>query len=970
MPPAPIPENEQARLEAVRSLGVLDSETEEDAFDAIARSAAMMFDVPNAGISLIDDSREWFKASVGGGACEGARSTAFCAHTILSSEVLVIEDARTDERFRDNPKVTEGGVRFYAGAPIVLSTGEHIGAMYVRDSKPRTFGHTQREILRQMARSVSGMLEYRRDSILRSSAEFSERQLRLLLDDGAIVSVTDPDGTITHVNDMFCSISGYSRDELIGANHRVVKSGVHPDAFWRNMYRTVSRGRTWKGVIQNRSKSGDPYWVQSVIRGIHDQHGALRQILAIRFDITDLRLAVRRLRSAQRAAVQHAQSVERAESLLNRVGEMSRTGGWELDIASSSLTWTEETYRIVEYDGEAPPDLEQAISAYVPEAENEIRAAVQRCILDGEQFDMELPFVTARGRDLTVRAIGEAVELNGKITHLVGSIQDITQQKKAMEELTTTRQRLDLALTAAQEGLWDWNLLTDEVYFNDVWFTMLGYEPSELPMTLQTWELLCHPEDVGNAYTEIRRHQDGETDRYVCEQRLKRKDGSWAWILDVGEVVERDASGKPTRMIGVHIDISDQKQVQSELAEARVAAEAASDAKSGFLANMSHELRTPLTSIIGFSEILGDDIADIDGVKKAAGIISTNAKHLLTLINDILDLSKIESDRIEFEPIECSPRQFLSDLDLMMRQVAEAKGIAFETEVEYPVAETVKLDEVRVRQILVNLAGNAVKFTSEGRVRVSLVCRPDDEGQTALTVHVEDTGIGMDKACVERIFRPFMQGELSSTRRFGGTGLGLSISKRLAEMMDGRIEVMSTPGKGSRFTLIVPLGSPEISMIDRDAQTSANIEPSAIPERHKISLEGARILLVEDGVDNQKLLNLLLTKAGAEVVIASDGLEGADAALKAKASDTPFDLVLMDMQMPVLDGYGATRKLREAGFTTPVVALTAYATSEDRAKCLDAGCDDFLTKPIARKDLIDRCEAWIGQEPQYNAKAA
>lgn len=840
MPPAPIPENEQARLEAVRSLGVLDSETEEDAFDAIARSAAMMFDVPNAGISLIDDSREWFKASVGGGACEGARSTAFCAHTILSSEVLVIEDARTDERFRDNPKVTEGDVRFYAGAPIVLSTGEHIGAMYVRDSKPRTFGHTQREILRQMARSVSGMLEYRRDSILRSSAEFSERQLRLLLDDGAIVSVTDSDGTITHVNDMFCSISGYSRDELIGANHRVVKSGVHPDAFWRNMYRTVSRGRTWKGVIQNRSKSGDPYWVQSVIRGIHDQHGALRQILAIRFDITDLRLAVRRLRSAQRAAVQHAQSVERTESLLNRVGEMSRTGGWELDLATSSLTWTEETYRIHEVEPGSPINIENAINFYAPGARPVIQEAVEQCVTNGAPYDLELPFRTATGRELTVRAIGEAVYENGEVVRLVGSFQDISVQKASMQELEVARE----------------------------------------------------------------------------------------------------------------------------------AAESANRAKSGFLANMSHELRTPLTSILGFSEILGDDIADIDGVKKAAGIISTNAKHLLTLINDILDLSKIESDRIEFEPIECSPRQFLIDLDLMMRQVAEAKGIAFETEVEYPVAETVKLDEVRVRQILVNLAGNAVKFTSEGRVRVSLVCRPDDEGQTALTVHVEDTGIGMDKACVERIFRPFMQGELSSTRRFGGTGLGLSISKRLAEMMDGRIEVMSTPGKGSRFTLIVPLGSPEISMIDRDAQTSANIEPSAIPERHKISLEGARILLVEDGVDNQKLLNLLLTKAGAEVVIASDGLEGADAALKAKASDTPFDLVLMDMQMPVLDGYGATRKLREAGFTTPVVALTAYATSEDRAKCFDAGCDDFLTKPIARKDLIDRCEAWIGQEPQYNAKAA
>ena len=839
MQPPPIPDNEQARLEALRSLGVLDTDTEEAAFDAIARTAAMMFGVPLAGISLVDESREWFKASVGaGGACEGDRDTAFCAHTILTDDLLVVEDALLDERFRDNPKVTRQGVRFYAGAPITLSSGERVGALCIRDTSPRAFGHDQREMLRQMARAVAGMLEYRRDSIRRSNAELSESQLRLLLDEGAIISVTDPDGTITHVNDMFCSISGYSRDELIGANHRIVKSGVHPEAFWRNMYRTIKRGRTWKGVIQNRRKNGEPYWVQSVIRAIHDQEGRMRQILAIRFDITDLRQAVRRLRDAQRSAVQHAQGLERAEALLNRVGEMSRTGGWELDLASSNLTWTRETYHIHEIEPGSPVDVESAIEYYAPEARPRIREAVDRCIGEGTPFDMELPFVTAKGRKLTVRAIGQPVTHNGRVVRLVGAFQDITEQKASMMEL------------------------------------------------------------------------------------------------------ER----------------------------AREAAEVASRAKSGFLANMSHELRTPLTSIIGFSELLGEDTGDPEAVRNAAGIITTNARHLLTLINDILDLSKIESDRIKLEPVECAPSKFAEDLDSMMRCVAESKGIAYETKIEYPIAERVQLDEVRVRQILVNLVGNAVKFTSEGRVRLRLSCRPDENARLTLIAQVEDTGIGMDEACMKRIFRPFTQAEPSSTRRFGGTGLGLSISKRLAEMMGGRIEVSSEPGVGSRFTLIVPVEGEDIRLIDKGEGRASSAPAPKASERAR--LDGARVLLVEDGVDNQKLLNLLLTKAGATVEIASNGREGVDAALAAMRSGDPFDLVLMDMQMPVLDGYGAARELREAGFQTPIVALTAFAMAEDRAKCLAAGCDDFLTKPISRDDFIACCARWGVDKPGGGARAA
>ncbi|MFI4896998.1 MAG: PAS domain-containing protein [Phycisphaerales bacterium JB059] len=969
MPAAPIPTNDEQRVRALRALEVLDTSTEEAAFDAISRAASLIFGVSQAGVSLVDADREWFKAQTGKGRCEGDRSTAFCSYTVLSDEVFVVEDATRDDRFRDNPKVTQHGVRFYAGAPIVLSTGERVGAMCVRDTRPRTFSADQRETLHQLARAVASMLEYRAASNEAIRARRNAQLISDLLNESAIVSVTDPAGTILEVNDMFCQLSGYSRDELIGANHRIIKSGVHPDAFWRNMYRTVHRGQTWRGVIQNRSKSGEPYWVQSVIRGFHDEEGRLEKILAVRFDVTDLRMAVRRLRRAQRAAEQNAHRLQRLESLLNRVGRMSLTGGWMLTLDPLQLMWTEETYRIHEVDPGIPLELGSALEFYPEQARPIISDAVERCTRDGTPYDLELPFVSATGRERVVRALGEPVFEDGRVVSLVGAFQDITAQKQAVSELAATRQRLDLALSAAQEGLWDWNFKTNGVYYNDEWFTMLGYEPGELPMRRSTWETLCHPEDLTDAQARLAAHLKGETERYLCEHRLRCRDGSWKWILSVGEAVERDERGAPIRMVGVHIDIDQQKGVQAELTAARRAAVTASRAKSAFLANMSHELRTPLTAIIGFAEVLNDETTAPTGIAEAASIISTNAGHLLTLINDILDLSKVEADQVDLAPTRCRPERFLDDIASMLASVAQSKGVSFETTVQGPVPEYAMLDEVRVRQILVNLVGNAVKFTSAGTVRITLSCAAKAPEAPRLRFEVRDSGIGMTPETLDRIFQPFAQGEEITTRQFGGTGLGLTISRRLAEMMGGDIEVRSDHGVGSAFTLSVPLqeapaATPGETTTDPTPAARVNADAPA-PD----SLHGAAILLVEDGEDNRRLLSLFLTKAGAEVTYAENGREGVDQTLRAARSGRPFDLVLMDMQMPVLDGYDATREIRKAGYDRPVIALTAFATSEDRDRCMEAGCDDFLTKPISRTTLIERCGEWI-RSGRASARAA
>jgi len=395
-----------------------------------------------------------------------------------------------------------------------------------------------------------------------------------------------------------------------------------------------------------------------------------------------------------------------------------------------------------------------------------------------------------------------------------------------------------------------------------------------------------------------------------------------------------------------------------EAADARAAAEAANRAKSEFLANMSHEIRTPMTAILGYSELLLEP--ELTEAERSAHVqtIRRSGEHLLAIINDILDISKIEAGRMTVERVPCSPVQIVREVAELMRPRAEGKGLALRVMCEGPVPATIRSDATRVRQILVNLVGNAIKFTEHGRIDVRLEFLGAEAGGPRLSFAVEDTGIGMTDAQVAGLFQPFVQVDTSATRRFGGTGLGLSITKRLAEMLGGGVTVASRPGHGSRFTACVatgPLGG--VPMVDRmDAPAPA---PAARDVRRP-SLDGARILLAEDGPDNQRLIAFQLRRAGARVDIADNGrvaMEKVDAA-------GGYDLVLMDMQMPELDGYAATRLLRERGYRGPIIAVTAHAMEGDADKCRAAGCDGYATKPIETAKLLDLCARWCARRAE------
>ncbi len=394
-----------------------------------------------------------------------------------------------------------------------------------------------------------------------------------------------------------------------------------------------------------------------------------------------------------------------------------------------------------------------------------------------------------------------------------------------------------------------------------------------------------------------------------------------------------------------------------QLAQAQKVADLANLAKSEFLANMSHEIRTPMTAILGYADLLLDD-GDLTQAPErqidAIRTIQRNGDHLLGIINDILDLSKIEAGKLTVESMAYAPATIVAEVLSLMRIRSQAKGIALEVAYETQLPAKIHTDPTRLRQILVNLTGNAIKFTEVGSVR--LLVRFVAGAAPRLEFDVIDTGLGMTPEQRDRLFRPFSQADASTTRMFGGTGLGLTISKRLAEMLGGDVSIVeSAPGVGTRFRLTIVTGALDgVPMVVPGRQDGAeDSRPlAAKPEMPAHSLAGWRILLAEDGPDNQRLISFVLTKAGAEVEVVANGRLAVAAALQAVEDGQPFHVILMDMQMPVLDGYGAAALLRAKGYRGPIIALTAHAMAGERDKCLAAGCDDYATKPIERAKLI------------------
>ncbi|MBI1326171.1 MAG: response regulator [Alphaproteobacteria bacterium] len=516
--------------------------------------------------------------------------------------------------------------------------------------------------------------------------------------------------------------------------------------------------------------------------------------------------------------------------------------------------------------------------------------------------------------------------------------------------LKSTDERFALAIEGTQDGIFDWNLQTGEMFYSRQFFRMLGYDRDSFVGTMDEFKQLLHPEDSMRVWQFLESYLNGEVSEYAQEFRLKNKSGRWVWIQSRAKSI-LDYQGKPIRLVGAYTDISHVKEKQERLEAEKRAAEEANRAKADFLAHMSHEIRTPLTAVSGIAEIFLRKQDNLDEKQKVlVQTLYSSTAGLKDLINDILDFSKIDSGEVELDISTFELEEVFAPVVDMMGLRANEKKINFVFDYSRLEGASFNGDRARIRQILINLIGNAIKFTEEGGVRVSAY-REGDTGERFLRVDITDTGIGIAPENYDMVFERFKQADHSVSRKYGGTGLGLPISKNLAKMMGGTITLNSQLGKGSTFSLIIP----DMMASEADVEETEKAEALDLNERIKATVtEKSRILVVEDYEGNLVVLGYVLEELGCLYDIAHNGVEALTLYEKNK-----YDIIFMDIQMPVMDGFRATAEIRrieaeESKEHTPIIGMTAHALVGDKDKCIEAGMDAYLPKPLVENDLKEQ----------------
>ena len=1043
----------------------------------------------------------------------------------------------------------------------------------------------------------SDITESRRTAVALAAALRDNEALLGTIRTHAIVSMADREGRIIEVNDAFCAISGYSRDELLGRDHRIINSGVHPQALWREMWRTIAAGRPWRGQVCNRAKDGTLYWVDSIVAPFVGADGRIEKYVSVRTDITANRRATEELarererlalilegtnagtweidlvsgeyqintayaemlghnvqslreridgnfldlvhpdeRSAVAAARQdhldgtrpdyevefrlphrdghwvwvysrgrvglrdaqgrplrmsgiHLDITQRKQAeqallanqaLLDATGQVAAVGGWMLDPATQELTWTDEACRLHDRPPGHRPTLEEAIDHYEPEARETIRALVQRALKTGEPWDAELPMRTAQGRRIWVRTLGQAQRSADGTPRLVGALQDVSARRALEEELRRSSEVMTSIVENLPCGVSVFDRELRLVASNRKYRELLGFPDTLFEDAQPHFESFIRfkaergeygagdveaivaarvaqarapavphrfererpdgtPLEVQGApmpgggfvttYTDVSARKRAEReaarqaallrgaidaldeafvlydpdDRLVlCNERYRQVYAGVAAMIRPGvrfedlvraaaergdyaeavgrvddwvrervalhqradtDVIQRLSDERTLRIVerrlpdghivGFRIDIT-------TLTRATEAAQTASRAKSQFLANMSHEIRTPMNAILGMLRLLGRTgltPRQADYVAKTEGA----ARSLLALLNEVLDFSKAEAGKIELDPQPLRTEALLREVEVILAGVRGDKPIGLRFEVDPALPRTLVGDAMRLQQVLVNLGGNAIKFTSQGEVVLGVAVLERRADEATLEWSVRDTGIGIAPENHERIFSGFTQAEASTTRRYGGTGLGLALCQRLVALMGGELRLHSALGQGSRFWFQVRLPVADGEQAPPvDTARAVGQPAAAVASGDGGRLAGLRLLVAEDNANNQQVARELLGDEGASVDIAP---HGAAAVAAVAAASPPYDAVLMDLQMPEMDGFTATRRIRhDLGLhALPIVAMTANATVSDRAACLAAGMNEHVGKPFDLDHLVGVLQRLTGR---------
>ena len=521
-------------------------------------------------------------------------------------------------------------------------------------------------------------------------------------------------------------------------------------------------------------------------------------------------------------------------------------------------------------------------------------------------------------------------------------LRDITVQKKMEEELRTSRERYFLAMQGANDGCWDWDMDSGEVYCSPRYHQMLGYDATDKPITsVEDWVQHIHPDDLESVLHTNRQCFEGHVDNFEVEYRMRHRSGNYLWILGRGAHL-RDETGRVYRMAGTHTDITQRKHAEAELQKAKAAAESANLSKTQFLANMSHEIRTPLNGVLGMLQLLQGTPLE-ERQYEYVSIALQSGRGLLTILDDLLNLSQVESGALSLRPSIFSPEEMVNTLAKLFEKECKARGLQFHTSCAPDLPAQVEGDPGRVRQILLNVLGNAFKFTNQGSVGFSAQCSRRDaaRGQVTLLFIIEDTGIGIPDDKIDYAFGAFTQVDGSYTRKHQGVGLGLRIVKRLVECMGGVLGVDSEYGKGTTMYIQIPFALPSTGRMRRTSAADAAPMPAS----------PYSILLAEDDPVNRLAATRMLDHLGYRPTGVTTGIE----ALEAMVAQH-FDAVLMDIQIPDMDGMEATKAIRNGvnglrNRSLPIIAMTAHAMEGDRDTFLQAGMDDYIAKPVDMREL-------------------
>ncbi len=987
-----------------------------EALDRLTRTAARVLGVRRTALSIVDGDRLWIVSAAGmpsGDVVPG--DAGVCRTCAVSGEALAIRDISEDPVHSRLPLPGQLGIRGYLGAPVVLTEEPSLGVLCALDDRPREWSEDDRAAILDLAAVAADVIRAGRLAVARAAAvaraRASEERFRDISESaGEYLWEVDGEGRFTFLTDPAEDVYGRPLAEMIGMRPWDMFRVPEEAARVQEWFEGVCRDRTPFRDLVRRSvrPDGEERWIRLSGSPMFGESGALLGYRGAGLNIT-----------AERKAEQAAAKADAQKAWAEAAAESARRDRHDLlerfiTQAPASVAMFDRSMRYVTHSRQwlevhgLPTTLNLVGRSHYdvfPDQPPRWRTVHDEC-LAGETRRAEA--------DAFTRSDGAPGWLDwhvepwtdefGGVGGIVILCSDVTARQCGLS-------RLQSAMDAADVGTWLWDLRTGVLLADSGLRAFFGFPPEAETVGIEPDRLYdpIHPDDQGRVASGI--HRAYETGRFDTEFRVRPPGGPTRWVAARGKVT-RDEDDRPLSFHGAVVDITARKQTEEQLRDAKQAAEASDRAKSEFLANMSHELRTPLTAILGFADLSAEaadsaaEAADsaADGPSPTAfgeareeivghaRTIRRNGEHLLRLINDVLDLAKIEAGKLEMDRVPFPVGHLVGELAELMRPKAEASGLTLELDLAPELIDRAVMgDPTRVRQVLLNLLGNAVKFTGgesggvkSGGGAVSLSVVPvagPDGGRTRggglhdwLEFTVSDNGCGIPADQLERLFDPFEQADASTTRKYGGTGLGLSISRRLAERMGGTLSAESVLGQGSTFRLRVPAPkcrtNPTVAELalpsaprplDRPPtdRAEATLEPSSPPK----PLVGRRVLLAEDIEDSRRLITFLLQKAGAEVEAVCDGRAAVDALLP--PADAPrtaggpddrsngFDVVLMDMQMPVLDGYDATRELRDRGYQGPVVALTAHAMDGDAAECLAAGCDAYATKPIAREALVN-----------------